>query len=87
MDIFCMFTPLKTNMTWKIPIFNRRYIFKRWMFHCHVSFRGGNRKCLKRSLWHGLDVVNLDGGPARDFRERRDDGTGHISRNYKWRDS
>ena len=35
-------TPLKTNMTfWKMPIFNRKYIFKWWMFHCHVSFRGG----------------------------------------------
>ena len=37
-----MLPPLKTNMTfWKMPIFNRKYIFKWWMFHCHVSFRGG----------------------------------------------
>ena len=37
-------TSLKTNMTdWKIPIFNRKYIFKWWIFHCHVSFRGGNK--------------------------------------------
>ena len=28
---------------WKIPIFNRKYIFKWWIFHCHVSFRGGNK--------------------------------------------
>ena len=27
-------TPLKTNM------FNRKYIFKWWIFHCHVSFGG-----------------------------------------------
>ena len=34
-------TSLKTNMTgWKIPIFDRTYIFKWWMFVGHVSFRG-----------------------------------------------
>ena len=22
------------------PIFNRKYIFKWWMFHCHLGFRG-----------------------------------------------
>ena len=34
--------PLKTNMIgWKIPMFNRKYIFKWRIFHCHVSFRGG----------------------------------------------
>ena len=33
--------PRKTNMAkWKIPIDNRKYIFKWWMSHCHVSFRG-----------------------------------------------
>ena len=26
---------------WKIPIFNRKYIFKWWIFHCHVGLRGG----------------------------------------------
>ena len=35
-------TPLKTNeWHWKIPIFNRKYIFKWWRFHCHISFLGG----------------------------------------------
>ena len=24
-----------------MPIWNRKYIFQRWMFHCHVSFWGG----------------------------------------------
>ena len=34
-------TPLKTNMKFeKIPMFNRKSIFKWWMFHCHVSFLG-----------------------------------------------
>ena len=38
-----MYTPpLKTNMTgWKIPMFNRKYMFKWWIFHCHVLFFGG----------------------------------------------
>ena len=34
-------TSLKTNMTdWKLPIFNRKYIFKWWILQCHVSFPG-----------------------------------------------
>ena len=33
--------PPKTNMTmWKITIFNRKYIFKWLILHCHVSFLG-----------------------------------------------
>ena len=31
-------TPPETNMTLEISISNRKYIFKWWMFHCHVSF-------------------------------------------------
>ena len=36
--------PLKTNMTLENPYFqyNRKYIFKWWIFQCHVSFRGGS---------------------------------------------
>ena len=31
---------LKTYMTgWKIPIFNRKYIFKWSIFQCHLSFQ------------------------------------------------
>ena len=38
---FWAHTPLKTNMIfWKIPMFNRKYIFKWWMFYCHASFPG-----------------------------------------------
>ena len=34
-------TPEFTKMTgWKITIFNRKYIFKWWIFQCNVSFRG-----------------------------------------------
>ena len=32
----------KLTWHWKIPIFNRKYIFKWWIFHCHVSSWGGN---------------------------------------------
>ena len=35
--------PWKPTWHWKIPIFNRKYIFKWWIFHCHVSFRGGKK--------------------------------------------
>ena len=28
---------------WKIPLFNREYIFKRSLFHCHVSLPEGNQ--------------------------------------------
>ena len=55
-------TPLKTNMTgWKIPMFNRQYMFKWWIFHSHVSFRGGYYIKLasqKRQPFQGLK----DGG-------------------------
>ncbi len=30
----------KLTWQWKITIFNRKYIFKWWIFHCHVSLRG-----------------------------------------------
>ena len=32
--------PRKLRWQWTNTIFNRRYIFKRLFFHCHVSFRG-----------------------------------------------
>ena len=36
-----MITPLKTNMTLdNFSIFNWKYVFKWWMFHCLVSFGG-----------------------------------------------
>ncbi len=33
--------PWKLTGHWKIPMFSRKYISKWWIFHCHVSFRGG----------------------------------------------
>ena len=39
-------------------MFNRKYIFKWWVFHCHVSFRGGSLGvCSKRCVetWHPSD--------------------------------
>ena len=35
------YNPWKLRGHWKIPMFNKKYIFKRWVFHCHVSFPGG----------------------------------------------
>ena len=32
--------PWKLTWHWKITIFNRKYIFKWRIFHCHVGFRG-----------------------------------------------
>ena len=39
-----IYIPWKLTWHWKIPILNRTYIFKWWMFHCHVSFFGGYTK-------------------------------------------
>ena len=36
-----LLAPWKPTWHWKIPVFNRKYIFKWWVFHCHVSFPGG----------------------------------------------
>ena len=33
------------------PCSNRTYIFKWWMFHCHVSFRGGYHQCESLLGW------------------------------------
>ena len=33
--------PRKLTWQWNIPMFNRNYIFKWLIFHCHVSFRRG----------------------------------------------
>ena len=44
---FLVFISWKLTWHWKIAMFNRKYIFKWWIFHCHVSFRGGiSWKCL-----------------------------------------
>ncbi len=32
--------PRKLTWQWKLPIFNRKYIFKWLIFQCHVSFQG-----------------------------------------------
>jgi len=35
------YTPENKTSHWgEIPIFHKKYIFKWWMFHCHLSFRG-----------------------------------------------
>ena len=34
------YPPWKLTWHWNITMFTRRYIFKWWVFHCHVSFAG-----------------------------------------------
>ena len=41
-----IYTPKKLTWHWNIPIFNRKYIFKWWIFHCYVSFPGGTPSSL-----------------------------------------
>ena len=54
----CLHIPL--NMTgWKIVVFNRKYIFKWWIFHCHVSFRGGNLYVRSKLLILGMVIPPL----------------------------
>ncbi len=46
--------PWKLTWHWKITIFNRTYIFKWWIFHCHVSFFG------RYIFIHGLFASNIN---------------------------
>ena len=38
------YTPEKLRWHWKIPMFNRKYFFEWWIFHCYVRFQGCNDK-------------------------------------------
>ena len=42
-------TPRKQTWQWNITMFNRRYIFKWCVFHCHVSFL----RWIYRGIWEG----------------------------------
>ena len=70
--------PWKPTWHWKIPIFNRKYIFKWWIFHCHVSFRGGKKNTKQKTchklpkfpppptcidLWHSRPLLTREEGP------------------------
>ena len=48
--------PWKLTWHWQIPIFNRKYIFKWWVFYCHVSFRGGG------GMYNEFPVNGVDDG-------------------------
>ena len=44
------FTPRKLTLHWKITIFKRKYIFKRWTFHCQSSgWYCQNQRCKSRT--------------------------------------
>ena len=57
--------PGKLTWHWKIHMFNRKYIFKWWIFHCHVSFWGGvpfSGGCLlTHDLWASSAGLNFFG--------------------------
>ena len=54
-----------------IPIFNWKYIFKRWMFHCHLSFPwGGGHPFFFQSLLH-LQVTNGSASVASALKPKR----------------
>ena len=38
---FCEVPSGKQTKQWKIPILNRKYIFKWWIFHCYVRLPEG----------------------------------------------
>ena len=42
-------TPRKQTWQWNITMFNKRYIFKWCVFHCHVSFL----RWIYRGIWEG----------------------------------
>ena len=70
--------PWKPTWCWKIPMFYRKYIFKWWIFHCHVSFQGGT--LLLRLLF----VRFLSKVDEIEFRVLVDDFDGHASWQTSW---
>ncbi len=54
-QIVMMVHPWKLTLQWKLPMFKRKYMFKWWIFHCHVSFRGGLSWMMKlRHEWRKI---------------------------------
>ena len=49
--------PWKLTSHWKLPMFNRKYIFKWWMFHCHLIFRGGGGGYSNKN--HGITLYGF----------------------------
>ena len=48
----------KLTWQWKTTIFNRRYIFTWWIFHCYVSLPEGNFLENLGSKYHSFLLVN-----------------------------
>ena len=57
--------PWKLTWHWKIPIFNRKYIFKWWIFHCHVSFLGS----MCSYFGDALEMPEKPSNPTRNREE------------------
>ena len=50
-------------------MFNRKYIFRWWMFHCHVSFLGGGEYpqwCWLQDFFHSYKTLLVDGGSKKN---------------------
>ena len=64
---------LHTPEHWKILMFNRKYIFKWWMFYCHDSFLGGklldDDKPLLKKMMKLVNQAMKNGGPS-DFQDK-----------------
>ncbi len=50
------YTPRKLTCQWQIPMFNRRYIFKRLFLHRHVSFQG----CIPKNMWEWSPLQRVE---------------------------
>ena len=72
--------PWKQTWHLKIPMFNRKYIFKWFFFHCHVSFRESSCSLNKALLialflmevpYMGVGCLAMNDGICRDLFGRR----------------
>ena len=64
--------PWKLTWHWKIPIFNRKYIFKWWSFHRHVSFLG----CKSTYLIQSFNYIVMT---HLTFVQKLTDGSGGLN--------
>ena len=55
----------KLTWQWKIPIFNRKYIFKRSIFYCYVSLPEGIDYYNHHPFWDSTRLIVFAGQPKR----------------------
>ena len=69
-EVFPQLHPWKLTWHWKITIFNRKYIFKWRISHCHVSFRGCNAPKTRKfpiKVWRMIDLFSWKRINSTDF--------------------